>query len=566
MEVTDHERDARRRKLWRWLIVAAVLVLLVGGAFAGRKIYKTQQPKRLANKAREFLQRDDFRNAVLTARRALQIDPRNVDANNVMAELAERFGARDALQWRQRVADIQRDSVTAHVVWANTALRLGELDVAQTALDRVKEQGESSAEYHGTAGTLAIARGNTKEAERHYRRAVELAPENGVNVFNEAMVQLQSSEPAVVERAVGTLNKLLKDDRYRPFARRALIRHYSDRSDLATAEKLSIEQQKDPGAVFADTLAYLEILHRSKSPALAGVMEEVKAKAKETPADLGALVAWMNKQGMSADALQWAADWPKELRDHEKVSPALAVSYMMQNDSAGLHALIKEGQWGSLEYLRSTYLARLLREQGDTNGFRAHWNSALAAAGNDEGAMRRLAEMSSAWGWKDEFRDALWSMAERSKHPEWALDQLYRYYAQLGDTRGLLRVSGKILETQPENLAAKNNFAMFSLLLGSNVDRAVGMAREVYEREKENANYVSTYAFALHVQGKTDEGLAIIKGLPEEKLREPAVAAYYGILLAAKGDARAEEYLGLGAGAKLLQEEQELVKEAREKK
>jgi Flp pilus assembly protein TadD len=109
----------------------------------------------------------------------------------------------------------------------------------------------------------------------------------------------------------------------------------------------------------------------------------------------------------------------------------------------------------------------------------------------------------------------------------------------------------------------QNNFAQLSLLLNLNADRGQKIAREVYEQDPKNPAYASTYAFALHVAGDTKKGLKILETLTPEQLHKPEIAAYYGILLAAAGDARAAEFLDLGEKATLLPQEKALIEKAR---
>jgi predicted Zn-dependent protease len=91
------------------------------------------------------------------------------------------------------------------------------------------------------------------------------------------------------------------------------------------------------------------------------------------------------------------------------------------------------------------------------------------------------------------------------------------------------------------------------------------MAREVYEKDPKNAAYASTYAFSLHTQGETKKALKVFDALTDEQLRQPEIAAYYGIILAAGGDAaRAAEFLDLGEKSqKLLPQEKALIEKAR---
>ena len=77
-----------------------------------------------------------------------------------------------------------------------------------------------------------------------------------------------------------------------------------------------------------------------------------------------------------------------------------------------------------------------------------------------------------------------------------------------------------------------------------------------YAAEPENRTFACTYAFSLHLQGKTREGLEVMRKLKPEQLAVPSVAVYYGILLAAAGDVQAsKEYLDKSAKAYLMPEE-----------
>jgi predicted Zn-dependent protease len=146
-----------------------------------------------------------------------------------------------------------------------------------------------------------------------------------------------------------------------------------------------------------------------------------------------------------------------------------------------------------------------------------------------------------------------------------ALRTLYQYFARNGDTENLYRVILHSMEMHPDDRNMQNNFAQISLLLNLNVERGQKIAREVCEKEPNNPAYVSTYAFALHTQGETKKALKTLDALTDEQLRQPEIAAYYGIILAASGDSsRAAEFLALGETApKLLTQEKALIEKAR---
>ena len=92
------------------------------------------------------------------------------------------------------------------------------------------------------------------------------------------------------------------------------------------------------------------------------------------------------------------------------------------------------------------------------------------------------------------------------------------------------------------------------------------LADEAYRLDPKNPGIISTYAFALHLRGKTDEGIALMRSLDEKQLFDPSAAAYFAAMLVEgpKPD-EAAKYIAIAQTGKLLPEEVALVKSAREK-
>ena len=89
---------------------------------------------------------------------------------------------------------------------------------------------------------------------------------------------------------------------------------------------------------------------------------------------------------------------------------------------------------------------------------------------------------------------------------------------------------------------------------------AQSLAAELYKQAPEDPTIASTYALALHVQGKSAEGRAVLEKLPPAQLHTPGLAAYYAILLASTGaTADARPYFELAEKAPLLPEEKKLL-------
>src|ERR1051325_1979260 len=107
----------------RLLIIAAVvLVILAAGVWFGRPYYRRHQEQRLAVQAQAFLQKKEYSKAWLSVRRLFQINPNNVVASRIMADLAELSHSPHALVWRRKVAELD-PTVDNRLVLASCALR-----------------------------------------------------------------------------------------------------------------------------------------------------------------------------------------------------------------------------------------------------------------------------------------------------------------------------------------------------------------------------------------------------------------------------------------------------------
>jgi Flp pilus assembly protein TadD len=132
-----------------------------------------------------------------------------------------------------------------------------------------------------------------------------------------------------------------------------------------------------------------------------------------------------------------------------------------------------------------------------------------------------------------------------------------------GNTHGLNKVYSTTVSYAPNNFLAQNNLAATSLLLRLNLSKAHALAKEVFTQHPKEAIVTSTYAYSLHLQGRTKEGLAVLEKLKPEALETPSIALYYGVLLSASGETnKAGKYLSIAQKAELLPEEKALAAEA----
>ena len=186
------------------------------------------------------------------------------------------------------------------------------------------------------------------------------------------------------------------------------------------------------------------------------------------------------------------------------------------------------------------------------------WRAALAATKSRPDRLAPLAQLAEGWGYTSEAAEAWWMIATGSENAKPALVALQRLYQSSKDSHGLLRVAKRALELDPTDLVAANNCASLGLLLNGD-SSARRLAAKLHVEYPTSTVFSATYAFALHLEGKTAAALKVMETLNETQLRHPAIAAYYFVMLVENGNLeRANTFLAAANQAVLLPEEQKL--------
>ena len=561
----QHPHDKIERSIIKVILwtVGVILVLAVGGTF-GYTSYRNWQQRRLIAKANALVNQGDYKRASLDARRLLQINPNSAEGFRILARLSEKAGLRSALDWRRRVMDLGVATPNDLILLARAAIRFDDRATADVAMSRLPESAKGTAEYHALLADIALKQRDGVEMERQLSEANRLEPENKDYIMRLAALRLGANDPDTRSKGKQTLVELQNDPMQRREATRYLAEDALRQKNTLTALELARQLDSYPDKTYADRLLLLSALKAAFDPGFTPFLEEMQTTSAEDAESVGALLTWMNMNNLSREAIAWSTTLASGVIGNKLVQIALSDSFVTAKDWAGLQRLVNSGNWGTVDFLRNALSARALREQGNEAEFAAQWNEAMKKIAANPRHIMMLAETVEKWGWRSEAIDLLWLVAKDPVKGDEALGTLYRYFAKNADTENLYRVLLHRMELHPNDLNVQNNYAQISLLLNMNTERGQKIAREIYEKEPANPAYASTYAFALHVQGETKKAVKILEGLTAEQLRQPEIAAYYGIILAAAGDhARAAEFLDLGEKAALLPQEKALVEKAR---
>jgi Flp pilus assembly protein TadD len=563
---TDVEvSHARTERLYVRLAFGVLLglFLLALAIWRGHHYYTHWQIHRVMREAHSAVERGEDRRATIAALRVVDLDAANAEACRLLAQLAEKYNDVSAMEWRRRIAEIEPGLVQNKIDLARTALKFNRISSANEALQKLRPEEKQSEEYHAIAARVALAARDWPSAESHLRAAVDVATEKAAPRLELALFLLRSRDTNKQSEGRAIAQELLGNAKAGAEAARNLIPDAVRRRDNAAAMRLGQQLITFDGATFADRLLYLSILKGVDQAQFTSYLTTVENEAAADPEKAVQLLSWMRGQGLAILGIEWLNHLPRKIANDLKVRIASAELYVHVRDWPQLQNLAMTTDWAQFEFVRLAILARVARETGHENGFETHWASAVRVAGTNAEALWLLEQNAAAWGWKKHAADLLWKLAADPNEQRTALETLYSYCKDERDAGGLYRVLLRMTSLAPGDDDVRNNLAQVSLLLKVETPRATATARELYEKAPNNSLFASTYAFALQQNGNLPEALKVMSHFKPVELRNPSVAMYYGILLAAAGKKEeAAQYLTAAEPERLFPEEQTLLQRA----
>ncbi len=553
-------------------IVAITVLVLVGIVVAwkwkGRTMYgRWTRTSQIAN-AERLARTGRLQPAAAAAQSILQVDPVNLRATALIADIADRTGARDVVRWRERMVALEPWNTTNIVMWAQAALRFNDHMTAMKALSGYPTNTPPPAFFHETAGAVALRIGDRQQAEVHFSEALRLDPTNLTRQLNLAKLRISTEAPTGKTEARKTLERLADNPATRHDALGVLAREALAKKDWKTAIRVSQELAARTNAPFDDQLLFLEALRGEGSPTFTNQLRIAQARASGIPADLARMVVWMNETGYVPQAMAWTRSLSVESRQDPRVGIAIADTFIALQDWLGLRNWVRSADWGALNSFRIAYdafstgfLASPDIRNAELEGL---WAKAVTLTKNDATQLEALATLADRWRLPKAAESTRWAIVDSENGQENALMSLQRLYLAKEDTMGQYRVAQRLFKLKPDDLAAQNNVAYLGLLLGVADSGLHALADELHRRSPRNPIHASTYAFSQYRKGQAQAAVDTMAQLEPSVLRKPAMAAMYGLFLAKAGDTvRAREFLKLAENAKLLPEEEKLVTEAR---
>jgi hypothetical protein len=557
--------DDEKRYLKYW-IVAGVVIFLALAVFPGRSIYRHLKEKHSAAQAQVFFSKGDYRSAWLSAQQAWLLNSNNVQACLMMAELSDAAHSPATLDWCQRLVKLS-PAITNKLLLASAGLRYQSdpYPLTSQVLDDLSASAASVPDFHIVSAELDLSLHRMAEAETQFEAACQLEPTNRLFQLNLAVIRLDltNATAAVADEARAKLKAFSSDTNLGPPALRSLIADRLMHDDGNGALDYSTQLLANAQANLNDRLQNLGILRRVQSAALTTQLNALQRDAATNAAMAAQTASWMQANGFLPETVSWLKTLPANIQAQTPVRLALVDCYLKTTNWLGLRNLTSSGDWGEMDFLRLAFLFRAWDELGEPLVADGDWRSAVSQAGERLGALTSLLELANGWQLPRAQEDLLWRILREFPDARWAQDSLERLYFEAGNTAGLYQLYTKQLSRSPQSAALKNNMAATALLLKTNLTQACQWAEEVYVQSPDNPDVVSTYAYALHLQGRNQEGLDALQKLKPSQLEQRSVALYYGVLLSATGKAsEAAPYLQIAqTKGQLLPEEEQLLEE-----
>lgn len=552
-------------KILVWGLVGCVLLAAAG--YGGYKGYKSWRQKRFVKQAREFLEKGEDRKALISLQRAIRAKAKDVEALRLMAAMAEKERSPAALVWRQRVVDLEPTSLNDRLSLAQIAVLNRDFTVATNALAGVLEADRKTAEYQNVAGAVASTLGRLDEAEAHFAEAARINSADPSVQLNLAVIRLQrtnaqsvaSARTALESIAQGATNSSMRCRAHRELIYDALR---SRQTNLALTRVEAL--QKEPEAAFGDRLLRLDVLGANASTNTVEALVSVRKEATNSLASVNQMILWEMQKVHPARILEWIRTLPGDYQTNTSIALMTSDVQVALQDWAALGKALEEQNWGSMEFMRHAFRSLALRRQNLNDGADLEWGMTMKTTGSELGPLNMLLRVAAQWRMPNEMREILNVITTRHPREKWASDMLMQNLYNEGQTRSLLTLFNRRLSANPTDNSLKNNLAMTALLLDAQELRPHDLARQVFDASPTNSAFVSSYAFSLHLQGRSEEALKVIQRLNEDQLKAPSIAGYYGLILKAngKGDL-AKTYLDLTKNEKMLPEERKLMDRAR---
>ena len=562
------EQEARRARLKGRLALGLgllVLLMLIGMAsLPAYRALKRWRADQLMSEAEKSVERGSLVEAYQSARSAHGLDPNNLRALRMLAEMYEGTGAREALAYRRSVAESAGATGQDRAAYLRVLIRAGRLDLADEFVRKMGVTGRADPVVAALIADLLRMRGQPEEARavEDLAAASSVLGEKTTAELIQARGRLESPDPAERAQARATLLRIGASKV--PEARDALriLAAAPDRTEKETREIIRLLEANplNPAADFflAKTLT-LELRPDWRG----AVLEEArKLWSGGTEEQRTALAEFLMRHG---DA-QGVLDLPVTRRGRAFLLRLDALARLGRWPTIREELVLASAEKNALDpFFIEVFQARVAQEMREISMADVRWKQAMSKAAGNPQKLEFLANFAEKSGNLPMAAEAYRSMV---KFPAAAVPGylgLIRVAEKRADMRQLRDVLGELSRQLPEDPAPKNDLAYLNLLFNERIDDSLQISRDLVSALPDRAAYRTTLALAYLRKNESQKALA---AYDETKIdwsaALPGWQAVRAAVLAANG--REEEARRLAASInwdRLKPQERDLVRTLR---
>jgi tetratricopeptide (TPR) repeat protein len=505
------EQEARHARLKGRLALGLgllVLLMLIGMAsLPAYRALKRWRADQLMNGAEKSVERGSLVEAYQSARSAYGLDPNNLRALRMLAEMYEGTGAREALAYRRSVAESAGATGQDRAAYLRVLIRAGRLDLADEFVRKMGVTGRADPVVAALIADLLRMRGQPEEARavEDLAAASSVLGEKTTAELIQARGRLESPDPAERAQARATLLRIGASKV--PEARDALriLAAAPDRTEKETREIIRLLEANplNPAADFflAKTLT-LELRPDWRG----AVLEEArKLWSGGTEEQRTALAEFLMRHGDAEGVL----DLPVTRQGRAFLLRLDALARLGRWPTIREELVLASAEKNALDpFFIEVFQARVAQEMREISMADVRWKQAMSKAAGNPQKLEFLANFAEKSGNLPMAAEAYRSMV---KFPAAAVPGylgLIRIAEKRADVRQLRDVIGELSRQLPEDPAPKNDLAYLNLLLNERIDDSLQISRDLVSALPDRAAYRTTLALAYLRKNESQKALA----------------------------------------------------------
>ena len=557
------------------VLAFAILFGIFGRRPAGNAI-KAWQARRHAQKAFDFINKEQWDDARAEAMAAYQLSPDQPDALRAVARYLTRLHSMEALDFWKELS--KKTSLTRVDVRdeAMIAIIAGDIALADTAMDELIDSHAEPADWL-LAAQLAIQKNLPDEAESYLEKIVADSRATENEQFRAALLQVSLSANSPSERAsaLTRLGKLAERKTATSLDALVVVAQNTlaapvDSSDATRnqAGRLASALENHPLAKARHKLLAFDLRMHADPTQREQLIARAIADWKDSdPADRLDLARWLNFEGEFQRAI-----------DSIPLEKAVQSSDLFLQHLDALGGL---GRWNEIEqevrsgkfplepFLEAMYLARCNSQLGEQTASANNWQRALEATEGDARKLITLAQYAEQNKEAEIAEVAYNNAAAISPRLRLAWDGRLRLAQASRDTKRIHGVLANLLALWPDDLAIQNDEAYSRLLLcppaapetkrqAATIEK---LAEKLIQREPQSLPHRTLLALALLRQERAEDALRVYSQLQvkQDAVSGSALAVHAAILAATANVENAKTEAAQLKREQLLPEEQALV-------